>query len=231
MTICESARYLHIAAGTIALGMYWTAAFLRKGKNPHRFVGRTYLIGMVVIMATAIPLAVEAFQRGLAARGTFFLYLIVITAAPSWLAWRAIRDKKDWSAYTAAVYRLFAWGNLVSGAIVLAVGSIYGATLLIGFSFVGLVVGITMLRFARTPPGRQNWWLQRHYVSIIGCGIATHVAFLGIGLQRMLPPQWNGMAVQLSFFAPVIVALIAKRWLDKRYGFQRASGVRSLAAR
>ena len=217
MTLYDGARYLHILAGTIALGMFWTAAFLRKGRNPHRFVGRAYLIGMIVIMMTAIPLAVGAFQRGFPARGTFFLYLIVITSAPSWLAWRAIRDKQNWHAFTGTVYRAFAWGSLISGAVVLAVGLKYSATLLIGFSFVGLVVGFTMLRFARKPPVNRSWWLQRHYVSIIGCGIATHVAFLGIGLQRMLPAQWNGMALQLAFFVPVIFAVAARWWLDRRY--------------
>jgi hypothetical protein len=221
MTLYDSARYLHILAGTIALLLFWTAAFLRKGKQPHRLVGRGYLIAMVSIMLTAVPLAMGAFQRGKPVQGTFLLYLIVITASAAWLAWRAIREKHHFERYTGAIYRTLAWGNLISGAIVLATGLRFDAFLLTGFSFVGLITGAFMLRFTARSPGERTWWLKEHYGAIVGCGIATHVAFLSLGLQRLLPPEWNGATLQFAFFAPLLVGLSARVWLDRKYGGKR----------
>ncbi|MCA1713620.1 MAG: hypothetical protein LC715_00305 [Gammaproteobacteria bacterium] len=31
------------------------------------------------------------------------------------------------------------------------------------------------------------WWLVEHYSAMLGNGIATHVAFVSIGLPRLLP--------------------------------------------
>lgn len=51
---------------------------------------------------------------------------------------------------------------------------------------------------------------------MLGNGIATHVAFLAIGLPRLLPAI-DGTALQYAaWFGPVGVAIIAKRVIDRR---------------
>ena len=63
-------------------------------------------------------------------------------------------------------------------------------------------------------------------VLILGCGIATHIAFLNIGVQKLLPPQWASVTQYFGWFAPLVVAVLAKAWLDRRYG--RGAGGASL---
>ncbi len=48
-------------------------------------------------------------------------------------------------------------------------------------------------------------------------GVATHIAFRSIGLPRLLP--WiDGAALHYaSWFGPLLVALLAKLWLDRRW--------------
>ena len=55
---------------------------------------------------------------------------------------------------------------------------------------------------------------------MVGLGAATHIAFLGIGLNRLveaagwaMPPQFQ----LVGWFAPVAVAVVAGIVLDRRY--------------
>lgn len=208
---------LHVACGTLALVTFWLAAVLRKGSAAHIRVGRIYLASMVGVMVSAVPLAVWAFALGKAVTGIFLLYLIVITATACWNAWRAMRDKRDVGRYTGAVYKSFAWLNIVAGAIVLALGIRFEQIILMGLSLVGLLVGPSMLRFAkRTAHGRQ-WWLVEHFSAIIGGGIATHIAFLSIGATRFFPPEWANYTQVFAWFGPLLVAQVVRFWLRRKY--------------
>src|SRR6185503_8501647 len=100
MTAYNAILFTHIFAGTIALAAFWTAATLRKGSGAHRLVGRTFLIAMTAVAITGVGIAVAAFSRGKPVFGTFLIYLVLITSAACWLAWRAVRDKHDFKRFT-----------------------------------------------------------------------------------------------------------------------------------
>ncbi len=218
MDYYEIARLGHIAAGMIALVTFWTAAVMRKGTARHRAIGRVYMSAMIGIMVSALPLAAAAFQAGAPVKGGFLLYLVLITGTGCLLAWRAIRMRQSVAAYTGGLYRPVAWLNVVAGAGILVLGIRYDAPLLYGMAIVGLVGGPAMLRFASRPPTDRGWWLARHYGGIIGCGVATHIAFLNIGLQRVVPGDFSAAAQYVAWFGPLLAAVIAGRWLDDRYG-------------
>jgi len=217
MTPYSIALGLHITVGSVALIAFWLTAALRKGAQLHRRVGGTYLIAMVGVTLTALPLAGHAFVTQQPVLGVFFLYLVVITATALWSAWRAIRDRKSITAFMGRWYRPAAWVNLACGGVVLATGLYAGSALLDGMCAIGFYAGIQMLRFAASPPKDRMWWLQRHYKSIVASGIAAHVAFLNIGLQRLLPVRFADTVQYLAWFGPVIVAAATIRWLDRRY--------------
>jgi hypothetical protein len=230
MTTYELVRNVHILAGVIALATFWTAASLRKGSPAHLNVGRAFMIAMTVISVTGVPLALFAFARGAPVLGTVLLYIVLITVTPTWLAWRAVRDKRDFTRFTGPTYRALAWFNIASGLVVLGFGLWYQITLLMLISPVGLVAGFFMLRFARQEPTEKRWWLVRHYGAIVGAGIATHVAFLNIGFARMLPPELGSTAQKLSWIVPFVIALLARLYLDRKYGPKRAAAPAQPAA-
>jgi hypothetical protein len=221
MTVYDVVRYAHISAGTLALACFWTAASLRKGSEGHRIVGRTFLIAIVVLCVTGLGIASAAFERQEPVRGTFFLYLVLITATPSWIAWRAIRDKRDVKRFAGPLYRALGWANLAAGGIVLALGIRYQQLILSVVSGIGLVAGAAILRFASKLPAGRTWWLARHYGAMVGVGIATHVAFLNLGLSHVVPAEWGTAVARVSWFAPITLALIARVWLDRKYGVRR----------
>ncbi len=223
---------VHAGVGVLALLTFWTAAALRKGSPLHRRAGQVYLLAMLGIVATALPLALMQYQQGKPVVAAFLAYLVVITATGVWSAWRAIRDKHDVARYTGPVYAGFAWLCLAAGLGVLALGIRSGSALLAGFSIIGLFAGQDMLRNRRNPArlaANPRWWLTEHYTAMLGNGIATHIAFLAIGLPRLLPAIDGAALHYLAWFGPVGVALAAKFVIDRRW--RATAGVSARVAR
>lgn len=225
MTSYDIIRNLHILAGTVALAGFWTAATLRKGHGAHPIVGRVFMTAMASVAATGVPLAIFILLRGRPITATVLLYLVVITITPAWLAWRAIRDRGDWKRYTGAVFKGLAVLNLVAGVAVLVVGVRVENLLLMSISLIGVVTGVLMFHGVRREPTDRRWWIVRHYVAIIGAGIATHVTFLNLGLVRLLPEGYGATAQRLSWIVPFAVAIAARIYLDRKYGPKRAVAV------
>lgn len=218
MSLYSALVYAHIAAGGAALICYWGAALARKGSPLHRRVGRSYLIAMLGIIATALPMAIWLTALGKTTVGAFLGYLVVITATACWLAWRAIRLKRDATGFYDRRYRQVGALNVLAGMAVLVLGIRAGNGLLMGFCWVGIVLGIGMLRRAGKAPTARNWWLREHYGAMLGNGVATHVAFLSIGLREWISGLGIGWLHYLPWFAPLALAVLASIYLDRRYG-------------
>lgn len=211
---------LHGLAGVLALLSFWFAALARKGSRPHVLSGRIYLGAMLAIVVTAVPMSLAFFLRDRPGIGTFLAYLVVITASSMWLGLRSVRLKRDPNRFLDRRYLGVGAFNIACGLLVLAVGLRMGHALLIGFSAIGLVLGGGMLRQYRRGLETGPWWLREHFSAMLGCGAATHVAFLSIGLNNLvrasggaLPPQFGLLAWAL----PVLVVTVAGVWLGRRY--------------
>jgi uncharacterized membrane protein len=214
----QAALVLHIACGIVALVTYWIAGLSRKGSPLHKGAGKVYLASMLGIVVTALVLAGYFFAQGKTVSATFLSYLVVITASAMWLGWTAIRRKREQSRYRDRGYVALALLNIVSGGLVFAFGLKVGDVLLMGFCWVGILLGLQMLWRAWKPLDEAKWWLREHIGAMLGCGIATHVAFLSIGLNRIT--DLLGIDANLGllpWFGPVVVAQIAGVWLARKY--------------
>lgn len=213
-------QYVHIASGTLALAAFWTAGLARKGGTRHRRAGQAYLLAMLGVLVTGVPMAWHQVALGKPLVAAFLGYLLVITATGVWTAWRAIRDKHDVVRYTGPVFVALAMLSLFAGIATLALGLHAGIPLLVGFSLIGLYIGGDMLhrRWRRDRlAARPRWWLVEHYTAMLGNGIATHIAFLGLGLPRLFPAV-DGVALHYAaWFGPLLTAVCAKVWLDRRW--------------
>ena len=221
---------LHVTAGTVALATFWLSALLRKGSTAHIWVGRTYLLSMCGVIVSALPMVAQRLADGRWVAAVFLGYLVVLVATTVWLAWRAIRDKAAPARYLGRVYRALMVLNPAAGAVVLATGLRAGQPLLIGFSLVGVLVGVDMWRRRRVIPAQPRWWMQEHYGAMVGNGAATHIAFLAIGLPRLLPGASSGVLFYAAWFAPLVLSIAAKAWLDRKYRFVPATRAPALVA-
>ncbi len=220
MELYKTLVIVHGLAGVTALLTFWAAAFARKGSPLHRGVGKAYLLAMVGICVTAVPMAIQFYASGRPGIATFLAYLVVVTATAMWLGWRSIRSKRDQASFRGRGYLALALLNLGSSALVFAVGWNMDQVLLMGFSLIGTLGGVQMLARRARPMAAGNWWLQEHYGAMVGCGAATHVAFLSIGLNRLVqlagfaPPSWYPL---LAWALPVGTAFLAAFLLDRKY--------------
>lgn len=213
----DSVKYLHALIGTVALVSFWWAGFSRKGSVSHRFSGRTYLIAMCGIIVSGGIMAVLAYSIGKWIIATFLVYLLLITATAMWNAWRAIRDKQNYAAYTGPVFKGFMVANAIAGLTVLALGITEQNILFAGFSLVGLKAAWDSWRDLKSGPKHTLWWREAHMDAMLGNAIATHIAFLLIGLPKILPMLAGPVQQNLAWFGPIAVALIVRRFLVKRF--------------
>jgi hypothetical protein len=210
--------FSHAGLGVAALASFWVAALAKKGSGPHKLAGRIYVLAMAGLLLPAIPLSVRALLHFSTVFGLFLFYLLLITATALWRAWTAVRRKRDFAAYANASFRRLAWANIAAGAAILGVGAATVQPVLLGFSAVGILAGRGMLQLAQDGPPHARWWMGEHLNAMLGCGVATHIAFLLIGLPRVLPAAWNGPALQtFGWLAPLAVSAIARVLLSRKY--------------
>lgn len=210
----------HIALGVVALLTFWTAGMAKKGSPLHRAAGKLYLGAMAALLLGAVPMAITMFSVRGVVTGSFLLYLVLITTTAVWQAWRAIRDKHDWRRYTGPVYRGLMWANLVGGIGIALVGLLLAQQMqlvVVAFAGIGVASFLGMWRFARQPPQDPRWWLREHLSAMLGNGIATHIAFLAIGLPRLVPALANPVWVNIAWLAPIGVALVAGMLLRRKF--------------
>lgn len=222
MTVYSLLTIAHAGFGTLALLAFWTAGMARKGSPVHVVAGKAYLLAMVALLALALPMSVMIMARGGPgiAIGFFLMYLLVITTTSVWLSWRAIRDKRDWARYTGPVHRALMWLNLASGVGVALVGLFLAdrmQVVIVSFSLIGISTFISMRRFAAQPPTEPRWWMRQHLNAMLGNGVATHIAFLSIGLPKLMPWIAGPLFQNAAWLAPLGVAALAGVYLRRKY--------------
>lgn len=211
--------FTHAGLGTLALITFWIAGLSRKGSPVHRAAGKVYLLAMVGLLVAAVPLAWRVFQQ-FPVGGAFLYYLLVIVTTSMWTSWRSLRDKRDWKRYTGPVYRGLMWANLASAIAIAAVGLFVAKQMqliIVAFAGIGLFAFVQMRRFLRQPPDDPRWWLREHFTAMLGNGVATHIAFLSIGLPKVLPSLAGPTLQNLAWLGPLVVAFLAGTYLTRKY--------------
>ena len=208
--------FLHLGLGVAALVSYWVAALARKGSGPHKLAGKVYVLVMVGLLLPAIPLSVRAFEKS-TDFAWFLFYLLLITATALWKGWSAVRRKRDFTSYTSRAFKALAWTNIASGLAVLGLGLAKTQPIFIGFSLIGLLGGRGMLQLAKNGPAHPRWWMGEHLSAMLGCGVATHIAFLSIGLPRVLPGLAGPAMQTTAWLAPLAISALARIWMARKY--------------
>ncbi|HQW58823.1 hypothetical protein [Thermomonas sp.] len=213
-------KLVHIALGCVALVAFWTAGIARKGGPLHVGAGKVYLLAMAGLLAATVPMCWLAWFAGHQKIVVFLLYLLVITCTSTWLSWRAIRDRRDWARYVGPAYRALMWLNLGAGAGIALFGLFVAdrmQLIIVSFSLIGISTFASMRRFALQPPTEARWWMRQHLRAMLGNGVATHIAFLSIGLPRLLPMLQGPVFQNLAWLAPLGVAAVAGVYLGRKY--------------
>ncbi|MGB0036367.1 MAG: hypothetical protein WBP79_12900 [Candidatus Acidiferrales bacterium] len=222
----QDIRWLHIAAGSVALILFWIPVAISKGGPWHIRIGWTYAACMAVVVATALsmsglafsmPLRVRHFVKPLSADETvqfirnsreiaFFLgYLGLVTLAAGWQGIGVLRTRRDPRSFRKTwTYGLNA-AVVLAGIVSLTMGIIERAGVFVGMSSVGFLVGGGNLRYLlRDPESKMHWWYE-HLSSMIATAIAGYTAFLAFGGTRLFPILGRGQFHVLLWLAPTLI--------------------------
>jgi len=227
-SLFQSLRWVHIAAGSIALILFWIPAIARKGGKTHIRAGWIYVVCMSVVVVTAfamsglaftIPLAVRQIARPLSPAelsdflrvqrifATFLAYLAGVTLASGWQGIWAIETRREPKAMRTLFSLALNVVVVLAGLTVLALGIKYRSGPLIGLSPIGPLIGAGNLRYLmRAPQSRMHWWYE-HLGSMIGTGIAGYTAFLVFGGARLLPSVARSQLYTLFWVLPSLIGV------------------------
>lgn len=218
MNTYQAIVLLHVAFGTVALATYWTAGLVKKGTPLHRRTGQAYLLAMCGILGTGLPMVVAALRADKPNIAAFLAFLLLLVAQACWTAWRAIRDRPSPERFFGKVYWGLTGACVLAGLAMVALGLHIGQPIFAVFGGIGALAGIGALRARRRSATDPKWWLKEHYGAMIGNGVATHIAFFGIGLRSLLPGVDPALLQNFAWFAPLAASFVAAAWLDRKYG-------------
>ncbi len=227
-TIFSLFLVLHIAAGFIALILFWAQAAGRKGGARHRLLGQYYQRLMWTVVFSAVILCVIRITQGNTIGAMFLLFLALITAKPLWIGTKVLELRtKSQRATNLTRYNQV---TLVFNLVIVVTG---GAMLLCGLKSSGQSFAVLMMIFGGL--GLSNLsdliaslksmrseaaidWMREHIVSMGTSGIAAHTAFLVFGASRLLPnvvtqSSWSF----IPWVAPAVVGTILIRRAVHKY--------------
>lgn len=236
----QSALYLHIVAGVIALVLFWVPVFSKKGALNHKRFGRIFAIIMYtvgwsgVLMASfdlwrplvthpmAAPAAAETQAAGIRATATFLLSLSILVLATTRHGWLVIRHKDDRRALRRPAHVVLCLALLAAGLTLLVMGARRGDILLLIFGALEIWLALGFLRysFKAELSHPREWWVE-HLGALIASGIGAYTAFFVVGAASMLEPllengSFAGLGV-VFWVAPGVIGGITIASLGRHY--------------
>ncbi len=233
-----SLRWAHVAAGSIALILFWIPVISPKGGRTHVRAGWFYVLCMSVVVLTAfvmsalafsVPLAIRQFTRPLSAaelsqfvRGqrifaTFLAYLAGVTLALGWQGIWAVETRRATKHVNMAFGLVLNLAIVLGGLTVLVLGIKFRSGPLIGLSPLGPLLGVRNLRYLLSGPRSHMHWWYMHLGSMVGTGIAGYTAFLVFGASRLFPALARTQMNTFFWVLPILVGVPAIRMTVYHY--------------
>jgi hypothetical protein len=221
-------RWAHVAAGGLALILFWIPAIAPKGGRLHIRAGWFYVACMSVVVVTAftmsglafaIPLSVRRIARPLSPAelsdflraqrisATFLAYLAGLTLAAGWQGIWAVETKREPKAMRTPFSLALNVLVFLAGLTVLVLGITYRSGPLIALSPIGPLLAAGNLRYMlRGPQSRMHWWYE-HLSSMIATAIAGYTAFLVFGGARLFPSIARSQLFTIFWVLPALIGV------------------------
>ena len=218
----QSVLAVHIAAGAVALLVFWIPLVTKKGGRTHRRVGWVYVAAAATVAVTGFLSCVPLVSSGGPLRwraGVFLAYVSILAGASAQFGVRALRTKGRAGASRGAI-DLVPPLLLVAGGVALAAFGIQRSMVLyVLFAALGMVLGLSQLRFWLTPPAHERAWFFAHMSGMGTSCITTVTAFVVVNARTF------GMRTfDLALWAGPIAVLAVGLTIWRRYYARRFAG-------
>jgi hypothetical protein len=235
--IHQSAFYLHVFVGSMALVAFWLPVFAKKGSSSHIQYGRFFVKAMYAvsisgfIMTTLVlidPLAVRqpdmslpinalnkmALENRLFSGFLFMLSLLVFNCVQQSVG--VLRAKSERSELKRLRYVSPLLLQIVSALIMAWYGFEYQQLLFQVFAGLCFINALGSLNYAYKKEIKQRQWVIEHVGAIFGAGIGAYTAFFVFGGSRLFKMLVPGDGQILLWVLPGVVGTIATVWVNKR---------------
>lgn len=105
----DTALFLHIAGGSVAIVAGYVALAVRKGARPHRVAGDVFVVAMLVMAGFGLLMGVAKGQSGNVLGSVMAAYLVGT-------GWAAVRPRESWAGVSDRLAMLLAAGLAAAGA-------------------------------------------------------------------------------------------------------------------
>lgn len=251
LTIHTLTLYAHILFGSTALLLFWVPMIAPKGQLNHIKYGKFYNGAMYFVAATAAITALIVLWDPMAIHGQrlsnpdntaifidkmrvfygLLFYLSILIYAGLRHGILVLRHKKEPFAIKRPDVLIANTALVLSAPILCYLGVVFNQTLAIIFSVIGLLSGMSNLKYILASNLRNNRnphyekenpkaWLKEHIGALIGTGIGAHTAFFAFGGRSIFGDIGN---YQLIFWiAPGVLGGFAIRFYSSRYAPKRS---------
>lgn len=215
----EQAMWVHILLGSAGLLTFWGAMSSRKGSERHKRWGRPFFVSLMAVALSVGPLLFLRAGPFDPARVVQFTYLSLCLATVTMLAWTAIRWREQVERFRGLHFKLLGPVLFALGGVVLAAGLASGDPLPTVLSWVGLLHGALMVRFAWVRrPLLPNWWLNWHITCVCSLFTAVHGTFLFTFYRWAVAPEAGREASATIHLLVLLMAVCLRLWFGARRG-------------
>jgi uncharacterized membrane protein len=201
-------RWLHIAAGFLALLIFWIPMITAKGGKIHNRIGWIYVFSMSIVSLSALYMGIyrifldPSSDQDRISFSWFLIFISILSGACAWYGIRVIRFKRRKQPHRNVADLLFPSLLLVSGVGISIYGFSIGFALLSYFPILGVFLGSSHLFYWLKTPTLKMHWIMEHIAGMLSCCIATLTAFTVFGAPRLLNIKSVSMVI---WFVPTIV--------------------------
>ncbi|MCU7555281.1 hypothetical protein OCL06_11845 [Alteromonas sp. ASW11-19] len=227
--------WLHVAAGGIALVLFWVPIFYTKGSPRHIQSGRLYANCMLflslsgAVSALMVIAAPAYFKAGLFDEGAdkaavaaairqfmaFLFYLCILVLTNVVYATVVLKVKANVRQLRQWRYQILPAMLLLSALGVLITGVIHSHIMFMIFSLIGLMSTVDIFRYCWRETASRNDWMRAHIGNICGSGIGVYTAFMAFGGRSLFSDlgQWQWV----FWIAPAVVGSVLISRAVKHY--------------
>ena len=213
----------HISVGSAAVLFYWVALLSVKGSPRHRAWGKSFFVTLAIVAASIAPLLYMRPGPFDPAWVVQFVYLTISLITVTMIGWTAIRWKNDLERFRGIHFKVLAIFVFLLGGVVLAAGIAERDPFTISVSWVGLVYGGAMTRFAwmKAAP-HPRWSLIWHLNAVCGLFNAVHGTVFAVAWRWSVDPAAGTELAATMQIVTLLIALGLRVW----FGVKRNAPLR-----
>lgn len=243
LTLHTLTFYLHILIGSVALLLVWVPLTVEKGRLNHKRFGRYYNIAMYLVALTGAIMALLVLVDPMMIHGhrlsnpaneqTFIdrmrvfygllLYLSLLVYCGLKHGEMTLKSKRNKLLLRTRSHILCNALLMSTGPVLFFFGWQASMTLPMVFAVLGVISGLSNLKYSLSDAAIGNSWLREHISAQIGTAIGAYTAFLAFGGRTIFENagEWR----LLFWITPGVIGTIAIRKLCQKYAPEQGTNI------